>query len=76
MPTHQSEVEPIYTAADVAARLGVNVRTVRRWMREGAISHFRYSRAMSRITETQLQAFLTDYQVLPPRHKRRRGGTS
>lgn len=38
-PTYDHDGEPLLTATDAARRLGVNVETVRRWARKGAMRY-------------------------------------
>jgi excisionase family DNA binding protein len=46
------------TTADVAARLGVSLDTVRRWLRSGELKGTPFGRAGYRIEDADLQAFL------------------
>jgi excisionase family DNA binding protein len=46
-----------FTIAEVAERLGVSTRTVRRWIKVGDLVAYRISGVL-RITESDLRAFL------------------
>src|SRR5579883_2454296 len=50
------------TTADVAARLGVSLDTVRRWLRSGELKGAPFGRAGYRIEDADFQAFLQQRQ--------------
>jgi excisionase family DNA binding protein len=51
--------EKVLTVNQVAARLQVNVQTVRRWLREGDLVGIPFGgRSGWRVSETELQGFL------------------
>jgi excisionase family DNA binding protein len=49
------------TVAEVAARLGVSVRTVRRWIKSGDLVAHRFGSAV-RIAESDLKAFIARHR--------------
>jgi excisionase family DNA binding protein len=57
MKPNRDSVGTFYSVAEVAERLAVSPRTVRRWIHDGALVVHRLGRAV-RIAETDLRAFL------------------
>lgn len=58
MPTKKSD-EAFLTVAEVADRLRVSERSVRRWVKEGSLRVHRLGRAI-RISEHDLRSFLRE----------------
>jgi excisionase family DNA binding protein len=54
---HLREEIRFFTVAEVAERLGVSTRTIRRWIENGELVAHRFGRAV-RIVERDLKAFL------------------
>ena len=55
-PRHHREEIRFFTVAEVAERLGVSTRTIRRWIENLDLIAHRFGRAV-RISERDLQAF-------------------
>jgi excisionase family DNA binding protein len=54
---HRDNQIKFFTIAEIAERLGVSTRTVRRWIRSGYLVAHRFG-GIVRISETDLRAFL------------------
>ena len=60
--------EQYHTVEDVAEKLQVSPRTVRRWIKEGRLGSVKFSpeqRAYVRITETDLREFIERHRRPP-----------
>lgn len=57
--TPPSEDEPLLTVDEVAERLNVSTKTVRRWIKTGELPAYRLGRQI-RISEKDLRRFLRD----------------
>lgn len=55
--SNRDSIGAFYSIAEVAERLGVNARTVRRWIGDGRLVVHRFGRSI-RIAETDLRAFM------------------
>ena len=57
MATCNVHTPPMLTLKDVATRLQVCTKTVRRWIKQGSLRHHRVGRQL-RVSEEDLAAFL------------------
>lgn len=55
---YMTDMPELLTTAAVAEHLGVTVKTVRKWIREGKLDAIRISDKTTRISQGQLQRFL------------------
>ncbi len=58
-PEPSTPISPLLTIADVAERLRVNAKTVRRWIATGELPAYKVGRQW-RVAEGDLWAFLTE----------------
>jgi len=59
--SHQGKQIQFFTVADVAERLDVSIRTVRRWIQNGLLIVHRIN-GLVRISEADFQAFLATHR--------------
>ncbi len=52
--------ERMYTPAEIAARLGVDVQTARIWCRTGKLRSFKYGKRSVRVLQSDLFAFMRE----------------
>lgn len=62
----QSDLEPLLTAAEVAALFKVTTRTVWRWAHDGRLERIRIGSGVTRFTAPSVAALLKPTSMTPP----------
>lgn len=64
--TEQPERRPLMTIAEVAARLNVNVRHVRRLVEQGRIPYIKWGHLL-RFDPDEIEAWIAQHHIVPGR---------